>query len=196
MPESTPQAALDWQERLTPDLYRELKALARSHLRRERDGHTLGTTALVHEAWLRLSRAQNLTPEDASRFFAVASNTMRRVLVDHARRVKSAKRGSGGPQLSVDDVEAFLSESDADEVMALDDALDRLEQLNARAAQVVVARFFGGLSEQETAEALRTSLRTVQRDWLMARAWLRREVSRDLGLAELPESGGDDRSPP
>jgi RNA polymerase sigma factor (TIGR02999 family) len=188
MPEHSPLPPQEWQARLTPDLYRELKALARSHLRRERVGHTLGTTALVHEAWLRLSRAQNLAPEDASRFFAVASNTMRRVLVDHARKVKSAKRGSGGPQLSVDDVEEFLTESDADEVMALDDALERLELISARAAQVVVSRFFGGLSEQETAEALGISLRTVQRDWLMARAWLRREVARDLGLADLPDS--------
>lgn len=180
-PAANPQ---EWLERLTPDLYRELKVLARSHLRRERVGHTLGTTALVHEAWLRLSKAQDLSPDDAARFFGVASNTMRRVLVDHARKIKSIKRGSGGTQLSVDEVGDFLSENDAEEVVALDDALERLEQISPRAAQVVVARFFGGLSEQETADALQISLRTVQRDWLTARAWLRREVARDLGFAD------------
>ncbi len=172
----------DWLARLTPELYHELKVLARSHLRRERSGHTLGTTALVHEAWIRLSSARNLSPDDATRFFAIASNTMRRVLVDHARRVKSQKRGSGAQMVPVDEVEDFLSTEEADEVLAIDEALERLAVMSERACQVVVARFFGGLSEAETSESLGISLRTVQRDWLMARAWLRREVSRDLGF--------------
>lgn len=182
-PHSAP--ATDWVARLTPELYQELKILARSHLRREHTGHTLGTTALVHEAWIRLAGSRNLPQEDAARFFAIASNTMRRVLVDHARKVRSTKRFAAST-VDVGDVEEFLSHEDAGEVLALDEALERLSAISARAAQVVTARFFGGLSEQETAEALGISLRTVQRDWLMARAWLRREVSRDLGLEAGP----------
>jgi RNA polymerase sigma-70 factor, ECF subfamily len=172
-----------WAEALAPRLYAELKVLAHAHLRRERESATLGTTALVHEAWLRLSASQELPPEDASRFFAMAATTMRRVLVDHARRVKSQKRGLGVSHESLDNVEALLSASEADELVSLDDALRRLHIINARAAQAVELRFFGGLTEEEAAVALKVSPKTIRRDWLAARAWLRKEVSHDLGIS-------------
>jgi RNA polymerase sigma-70 factor, ECF subfamily len=173
-----------WAEALAPQLYQELKVLAHAQLRREADGHTLGTTALVHEAWLRISASEALPPEEATQFFAIASTTMRRVLVDHARRIRADKRGSGVVAESLEAVEAFLSTAEADEMLALDDALERLTVANPRAAQVVEMRFFGGLTETETADALAVSPKTVQRDWLAARAWLRKEVSHDLGLPD------------
>ena len=171
-----------WADALAPRLYEELKQLAHAQLRREPDGHTLSTTALVHEAWLRISVSDANPPEDRTRFFAIASTTMRRVLVDHARRVRSEKRGGGQVAQSLDEASPFLTVEQADELVALDDALERLAAANARAANVVMMRFFGGLSESETAAALDVSAKTVQRDWLAARAWLRKEVAHDLGL--------------
>ncbi len=173
-----------WADALAPQLYQELKVLAHAQLRREADGHTLGTTALVHEAWLRISASEALPPDESTQFFAIASTTMRRVLVDHARRIRADKRGSGVVAESLEAVEAFLSTEEADEMLALDDALERLTVANPRAAQVVEMRFFGGLTETETADALAVSPKTVQRDWTAARAWLRKEVSRDLGLPD------------
>ncbi len=173
---------------MVANLYHELRALAHSHLRRERDGHSLGTTALVHEAWLRLASQHSLRPESATRFFAIASTTMRRVLVDYARKRRRAKRGGGVEPMPLETAEAFLSDREVEELVALDDALERLGRLNARAAGVVVHRFFGGLSEAETARTLGVSLATVQRDWAAARAWLRKEVARDLGI--LPPANG------
>ena len=172
----------EWMERLAPELYTALKVLAHSHLRREADGHTLGTTALVHEAWLRLSQSHNIPEDDGPRFFAIASTTMRRVLVDHARKLRAEKRGAGEPTVSIDQVDAMLTTTEADELVALDDALTRLQHADARAARVVELRFFGGLTESETARAMEISPKTVQRDWLIARAWLRKEVAHDLGL--------------
>jgi RNA polymerase sigma-70 factor, ECF subfamily len=180
---STPKDA--WAQALAPKLYAELKVLAPAQLRRERDGHTLGTTALVHEAWLRLSSNEAIPPDDSARFFAIAATTMRRVLVDHARRVCSQKRGSGAIPESIDAVDAMLSDTEADELVSLDDALGRLAQLNPRAAKGVELRFFAGLTEAEAATALDVSPKTVRRDWLAARAWLRKEVARDLGLFAL-----------
>ena len=177
-------------ERLSDDLiqrlYDELRAMAHAHLRRERTGHTLSTTALVHEAWLRFSTQQNLSGKDNAQFLAAASNTMRRILVDHARHRQRAKRGGGefDTAASFDEVEMLLSVEEADELVVLDDALERLARANARASDVVVHRFFGGLSLEETAASLGVSAKTVQRDWLAARAWLRKEVARDLGLLQ------------
>jgi RNA polymerase sigma factor (TIGR02999 family) len=169
-------------DELVSRLYDELRALAHVHLRRERTGHTLDTTALVNEAYLRLATQAGLAGLDRTQFFAAASNTMRRVLVDHARKRKRQKRGGGEPPARLEDVEAFLSEEEAEELIVLDQALDRLEAANPRGSAVVQHRFFAGLSLEETAELLGVSTKTVQRDWLAARAWLRKEVARDLGL--------------
>ncbi len=176
-----------WDRDLAPRLYEELRSMAHARLRGERSGHTLGTTALVHEAWLRLAHQHGLQDADTGRFFAAASNTMRRVLVDHARHRQRAKRGAGEVAVPLDQIESFLSETEADELVALDEALDRLARANPRGSDVVVHRFFGGLSLEETADMLGVSTKTVQRDWLAARAWLRKEVTTDLGLlADVP----------
>jgi RNA polymerase sigma factor (TIGR02999 family) len=184
----TGHAADRWTELLAPELYTALKVLAHSHLRREDEGHTLGTTALVHEAWLRLSATHDIPAADSVRFFAMASTTMRRVLVDHARKVRADKRGAGAAAISLDDAAEILSTEEAEELISLDDALSRLATVDERASRVVELRFFGGLTEAETARALDISPKTVQRDWLIARAWLRKEVARDLGI--LPRHGG------
>lgn len=170
-------------EEFAPQLYEELRRLAHGHIRRERTGHTLGTTALVHEAWLRMSEAYSLPDAESTQFLAVASTTMRRVLIDHARRVKSDKRGGEFKRESLDSVEHFLTSVQADELVALDDALQRLSAMDERAGQIVVMRFFGGLTEQETANALGVSPKTVQRAWVSARAWLRKEILTDLGIS-------------
>ena len=166
-------------DRWVAGLYDELRRLARSHLRRERTGHTLGPTALVHEAYMRMARHASLANGDRGRFFAVASATMRRVLVDHARRRRRHKRNGGELPVALDEVEYLLSSDDAEELVALDGALDRLREVNPRAADVVQHRFFGALTLDETARLLSVSLKTVQRDWVVARAWLRKEVARD-----------------
>ena len=162
--------------------YDELRRLAHAYLRRERQGVTLQTTGLVNEAYLRLVSLAGIGAEEKTRFFAVASTTMRRVLVDHARARQRLKRGEGAEQVALDDVEWTLGDDEADELVALDDAVVRLEQINPRGSQVVQYRFFGGLSLEETADLLGVSAKTVQRDWLAARAWLRKEVSKDLGI--------------
>lgn len=170
-------------DELVPQLYDELRRLAHAQLRREGPGHTLGTTALVHEAYVRLAGQAGLSADDRTRFFAIASNTMRRVLVDYARERRRMKRGGGAAAVSLDEVEPFLSDDEAEELLALDDALDRLAAFNPRAASVVQHRFFGGFTLEETASLLDVSLKTVQRDWVAASAWLRKEVALDLGLA-------------
>lgn len=169
-------------DELVARLYDELRALAHAHLRHERTGHTLGTTGLVNEAYLRLAPQSELGLLDRPRFFAVASNTMRRVLVDYARKRKRIKRGGGDTPVQLEEVEHLLSEEEAEELLALDQALNRLEAVSPRGCAVVHHRFFAGLSLEETAEVLGVSSKTVQRDWLTARAWLRKEVARDLGL--------------
>ncbi|MBK6486794.1 MAG: sigma-70 family RNA polymerase sigma factor [Gemmatimonadetes bacterium] len=168
---------------LVARLYAELRSLAHSHLQRERDGHTLSTTALVHEAWLRLAGTEERLPvHDPAHFVAIASTTMRRVLVDCARRRHRAKRGGDVAFVSFDEGQDFLELDEAEELVALDEALDRLALVNPRAAEVVTHRFFGGRSLEETAAILHVSLKTVQRDWIAARAWLRKEVEHDLGV--------------
>jgi RNA polymerase sigma factor (TIGR02999 family) len=161
--------------------YGALHALARRHLRRERDGHTLGATGLLHEAWLRVAARLALAPADTRELFAVASATMRRVLVDHARRRRRLKRGGLAQAVTLDEAvvggaAGGSSAREDDELLALDEALDRLGAVDARARDVVVYRFFGGHSLEETAALLGVSVKTVQRDWLAARAWLRKEL--------------------
>ncbi len=161
---------------LVPLLYRELREVARRTLRRERTGHTLATTALVHEAYLRLLDQRKIGARNRVEFLAVAGHTMRRLLVDYARTRKREKRGGGQSALPLEEAEALLSETQADDLLVLDLALDRLAAANPRGGQVIELRFFAGLDLEETAQVLGVSLKTVQRDWLASRAWLRKEL--------------------
>lgn len=166
-------------------LYQDLHAIARRQLRHERKEHTLGPTALVNEAYLKLSRDVRIDAQSRTRFLGAASVAMRRVLVDYARTRKRHKRGGGQAHepLDEDAVAAVMSEQEADEILALEDALGRLEAAEARTAHVVQLRFFGGLTTDEIAQSMDVSAKTVQRIWVTGRAWLRKEVGRDLGLA-------------
>jgi len=165
------------QSQLIPLVYQELRRLARQYMRRERPSHTLQPTALVHEAYLRLMGQQSgVQWENRTHFFAVAARVMRRVLVDHARAHRAEKRGGEEPKLAVDDAPVFSGLTRA-ELLDLDQALERLAERDPRQAHIVELRFFGGLSESETAELLEISTRTVKRDWSLARAWLYREIS-------------------
>jgi RNA polymerase sigma factor (TIGR02999 family) len=159
---------------LFPVVYDELRSMAHRQLRQERDGHTLATTDLVHEAWLRLAPDPDGGVMERAQFFAIASAAMRRVLIDHARRHQAAKRGGGARAITLDDAQIAATESSA-ELVALDDALSRLAELDDRLARVVECRYFGGLSEDETARGLGVTARTVRRDWVKAKAWLYRE---------------------
>ena len=162
-------------------VYDELRRLAASALRNERSDHTLQPTALVHEAYLRLAEEPNGRWQNRAHFLAVAARAMRRILVDHARRHKAAKRGSGVVLLALeDDVAGAAAALPADDVdlVTLDEALGRLAALDPRQARIVELRFFGGLSVEETAEIVAASGRTVKRDWQLARAWLKREMAR------------------
>ena len=171
------QAALD---RLTPLVYAELHRMARRHMRTERE-NTLQTTALVHEAYLRLVDAKGFACQDRTHFFALSAQIMRRILVDAARTRVSAKRGGDAPPLdhfegfNLDEIAGSASQKSA-EVLALDQALDDLARVDARKARVIELRFFGGLSVEETAEVLQISPQSVMRDWKLARAWLVREL--------------------
>jgi RNA polymerase sigma factor (TIGR02999 family) len=172
------QGDRDALERLMPLVYQELHRIAAAHFRRERPEHTLQATALVHEAYLKLVDQRHTRWENRSQFFAVAATLMRRVLVDHARAQAADKRGAGATRLSLGDVaepRAIGGEADVD-VLALNEALDKLAALDPRQARVVELRFFGGLDLEETASTTETSLTTVKRDWIMAKAWLYREL--------------------
>jgi RNA polymerase sigma-70 factor (ECF subfamily) len=162
-------------ESLTPIVYEELRRLARRHMRRERPGHSLQTTALVHEAYMRLVDYKRMQWQDRAHFFAVSAQLMRRILVERARR-HNLKRGAGMEQVSLDEA-AVVGGGRATDLVALDDALDALARLDARKVQVVEMRFFGGLSVEETAEVLKVSAVTVMRDWSTAKAWLYRELT-------------------
>ena len=162
-------------ERLTPIVYRELHRLAGRYMRRERPGHSLQTTALVNEAYMRLVGYTRMRWQDRAHFFAVAAQVMRRILVEHARR-HNLKRGGDVPHVALD--EAALVGADADvDLVALDDAMTALARVDPRKMQVVEMRFFGGLSVEETAEVLGISPVTVKRDWRIAKAWLYRELA-------------------
>jgi RNA polymerase sigma-70 factor, ECF subfamily len=156
-------------------VYNELRRLANHHLRRERPGHTLVPTALVHEAFLRLMKQHGVRWENRTQFFAFASELMRRILVDHARRRNRLKRGGGEDAIQPDD--GLLSEQQSEEILALHEALERLAKKEPRQVRIVELRFFGGLTVEEAAEALGISPKTVKRDWTVARAWLHREMT-------------------
>ncbi len=162
-------------DQLFPVVYDELRRIAHRHLRRERGGHTLDTTALVHEAYLRLADQTRVDWRDRAHFMALSARAMRRVLVDHARRHLAAKRGGDQAPLSLDD-EAVAIESRAETLVAVDLALERLTALDERLCRVVECRFFSGLTEEETSEALGVTTRTVRRDWVKAKGWLYREL--------------------
>ena len=164
-------------EKLIPIIYEELRARAARYLRRERPGHTLQTTALVHEAYLRLAGAQDLPWQNRTHFFAIAATLMRRILVEHARKKAASKRGGADVRLTLDESLAMTDRAQGVDVIAVDEALDRLAAVDAQQARVVELRFFSGLSVEETAEALGVSPRTVKRDWAVAKAWLHRELS-------------------
>jgi RNA polymerase sigma factor (TIGR02999 family) len=164
-------------EKLMPLVHDELRRMARRYMNRQPPGHTLQTTALVNEAYLRLIDASQVRWQDRAHFFAVSAQLMRRILVDFARAKTNLKRGGGARQLSLEQAMEVSNERAAD-LVALDDALKALENMNPRQCRIVELRYFGGLSEEETAEALKISERTVRRDWSLARAWLYRELSK------------------
>lgn len=167
------RAALD---QLAPLLYEELRRLARYHLRSERPGHTLQSTALVHEAYLRLVDQREMQWQNRAHFVAIASQMMRRILVDSYRATQTDKRGAGSPKLALDEALGVSDEREWD-LSALDDALDALAVLSPEQARVIELRFFGGLAIEEVAAVLGLSRSTVNRYWLAAKAWLYREVS-------------------
>jgi len=164
--------------KLMPLVYDEFRALAAKYLRGERSGHTLQATALVNEAYLRLVDQTRVNWQGRTHFFAVGAQAIRRILVDHARQRKRRKRGGGAARVTLDDAVALAPQRD-EEVLALDEALEKLAKLDARQSQVVEMRFFGGMSVAEVAAALGVSKRTVEGDWTMARAWLLRELQKD-----------------
>ena len=170
-------------EALMPVVYDELHRMARAYMNRQRAGHTLQTTALVNEAYLRLIDSSKVQWQNRAHFFAVSAQLMRRILVDFARARGNQKRGGGAERVSIDRALEFSPEKSAD-LVALDDALKTLAEMNARQAQVVELRYFGGLSEDEVAEVLKTSARTVRRDWSLARAWLYRELAKTTEQTE------------
>jgi RNA polymerase sigma factor (TIGR02999 family) len=161
-------------------VYQELRRLAHHYMRRESPGHTLQTSGLVNEAFLRLVDQRDVQWQNRAHFFGIAAQMMRRILVDYARSRRYAKRGGGVPHLSLDEA-LIVSDERTAEVVALDETLQRLAEIDPRKSRIVELRFFGGLSIEETAEVLAVSPGTVMRDWTLAKAWLRREMSRDTG---------------
>jgi RNA polymerase sigma factor (TIGR02999 family) len=167
-------------EKLTPIVYGELHRLARRQMKRERPGHSLQTTALVNEAYMRLVDYKRMQWQNRAHFFAVSAQLMRRILVEHARR-HNLKRGGGVQHFSLDEASVVTGGGRATDLVALDDAMNALARLDARKVQVVEMRFFGGLSVEETAEVLKVSAVTVMRDWSTAKAWLYRELGGGTG---------------
>ena len=163
-------------EKLMPLVYDELRRLAHQYMRREKPGHTLQTSALVNEAYVRLVNQDKIQWESRAHFFGIAACLMRRILVDQARRRNFAKRGGGAIRVSLNETTAIAQEQSAS-VVALEDALRTLEQIDPRKSRIVELRFFGGMSIEETAEALKVSPGTVMREWTFARAWLRNQMS-------------------
>ena len=162
-------------DRIVPLLYDDLRKIARAQLRRGRPGATLGTTVLVHEVYMKMADQQRLDARDRGHFLAISAHAMRQVIADYARRRTAAKRGGHSDPVPLDQAPE-LADREARWLLDVDRALERLAQHNERMARVVECRFFAGYSEEETATALDTSLRTVQRDWMRARAWLKEEL--------------------
>jgi len=169
------QSALDG---LLPLVYDELHRLAHNYMGRERPGHTLQTTALVNEAYMRLVNQNQVDWQSRAHFFAIASQVMRHLLVDYARRRKYAKRGGSARQITLDETALVSQERDTG-LIALDEALERLAAIDLRKSRIVELRYFGGLSVEETSEVLAVSVITVKREWLKAKAWLYRELSQE-----------------
>jgi len=169
------QAALN---RLTPLVYDELRRIAHRYVQREREGHTLGTTALVNEAYLRLAGQKKNEWQNRAHFFAVTAQVMRHILIDHARRRHFAKHGGEAQRVSLAEAE-LMTQKRAKELVALDEALDELAEFDRRKSRVVELRYFGGLDLEETAEVLEISAMTVRRDWRAAKAWLFRRMKED-----------------
>jgi RNA polymerase sigma factor (TIGR02999 family) len=162
-------------DKLMPLVYRELRRLAKSRLSAERRNHTLNTTALVHEAYIKLADQKRVKWKNRGQFFALASQAMRRILVDYARRRSAAKRG-GQDVISLNDTDVAIAEMRPDELVALDQSLDRLAAFDERQSKIVECRFFGGLSVEETAQVIGVSPATVKREWAVAKAWLFRDL--------------------
>jgi RNA polymerase sigma factor (TIGR02999 family) len=171
------QAALD---RLMPLVYAQLRQAAHRYMARERRGHTLQSTALVNEVYVRLAKAREMRWQDRVHFFAISAQMMRRILTDHARARQYAKRGGGAQVVSLDEAPEVSPKPRAD-LVALDDALNHLAAVDERKSRVVELRYFGGLSVEETGEVLKVSPETVMRDWKLAKAWLLRELSGEQG---------------
>ena len=165
-------------DKLMPLVYEELRRLARQHMRRERAGHTLQTTALVNEAYLRLADQRRAQWQNRAQFFGVAAQLMRRILVDHARSRHRLKREGDAHKVSLDQA-ATVSHEQSPELLALDEALKRLEAMNERMGRIVELRFFGGLSIEETAEVLKVSAGTVMKDWTFAKAFMHETISNE-----------------
>jgi len=183
LPQEITQLLLSWSkgdqaalEQLIPLVYPELKRLARRYMLRENPGHTLQTSALINEAYLRLVDRQNAEWQDRAHFFAVAAQIMRHILVDHARKYRYEKRGGGKRHVPLDEG-AIVREERAGELVALDDALTRLAAIDPRKSQIVELRFFGGLTVEETAEVMKLAPITIMREWRGAKAWLWRDLS-------------------
>lgn len=166
--------------KLLPLVYKELRRLAGHYLRDERIGHTLQPTALVHEAYMRLVGQDRADWQNRAQFMGVSAQLMRRILVDYARERTAAKRGGGAVRIDDEGFELAANAEQSEQVLAVDEALARLSKLDAQQAQIVEMRYFGGLSVEEAAEALGISPRTVKRDWAMAKAWLRTELSSEV----------------
>ena len=184
LPDEVTQLLINWSkgdqaalEKLVPLVHSELRRLARRYLGRENPGHTLQTSALINEAYIRLIGHEQVQWQNRSHFFAVAAQVMRHILVDHARAHLYAKRGGGARHISLDGVEVITGQRAA-ELVALDDALSILATLDSRKGQIIELRFFGGLTIEETAEALNISAKTVTREWRSAKAWLHQQMSK------------------
>ena len=176
------QLLLDWSkgdqaslDKLLPVVYQELRRLAQHYVKQERPDHTLQATALVHEAYLKLIDTKSVAWQNRAHFFAVAAQVMRHILVDMARQRRAQKRG-GGQKVSLDEALGLPDEEGGVDLVALDEALDRLAEVDPQQSRIVELRYFGGLSVEETAEALGVSPTTVKREWRVARAWLKREI--------------------
>ncbi len=183
--QSVTQLLVEWShgdqdalERLTPLVYGELRRLARRHLSRERSDHTLQSTALVHEAYLRLIDQRSVQWQNRAHFFGVAAQLIRRILIDYARAKQAGKRGSGACLLSLDEALDSPAGGRPLNIVALDDALEELAKIDPRQSRIVELRFFAGLTVEETAEVLNVSTPTVNREWAAAKAWLFRELNR------------------
>jgi RNA polymerase sigma factor (TIGR02999 family) len=182
---------LDWGngnqqalEELLPLIYDELRRLAHNFLYRERPGHTLQTTALVHEAYLKLIDQRDARWQNRTHFFAIAAQAMRRILIDSARKHVAAKRGRGGQKLSLDEVAILSLEPDVN-LLALDEALNALAEIDPQQSKIIELRYFGGLTIEETAEVMKLSPATIKREWAMARAWLHQSLMGGDGAPTL-----------